>query len=129
MSDMLEFDQDHGDDILALSTEIVAALAAAGTDFAAKTLATIRRNSPLAVACGIANIRAVRAENTIRAALDREYRFTWRSAEHGDFLEGIRAAIIDKDRTPHWRHAAIEDVTDAEVARMLADLGDNALKL
>ena len=26
--------------------------------------------------------------------------------EHGDFLEGIRAAIIDKDRSPQWQHSS-----------------------
>ena len=52
-----------------------------------------------------------------------EYRYTWRSIAQGDFLEGIRALIIDKDKTPRWRHARIEDVTrrgsrrDARAAR------------
>jgi hypothetical protein len=31
------------------------------------------------------------------------------------FVEGIRAAIIDKDRNPRWRHASMEDVTADEV--------------
>jgi len=109
--------------------QIVAALEAEGGTFAEKALQAIGRNSPLAVACGIENIRAVRPHGTIRAALEREYRFTWRAAEKGDFLEGIRAAIIDKDRAPKWRHAALEDVTEADVGAMLADLGANALKL
>ena len=54
-------------------------------------------------------------------ALQQEYRFTSRSASEGDFIEGIRAAIIDKDRTPRWRHASVEDVTAAEVEAMLAE--------
>jgi enoyl-CoA hydratase len=41
----------------------------------------------------------------LSAALRQEYRFTSRSASEGDFVEGIRAAIIDKDRNPRWRHA------------------------
>ena len=56
-----------------------------------------------------------------------EYRFTFRAMEHGDFLEGIRAAIIDKDRRPNWRHAGPEDVTPLEVARMLMPLGADRL--
>jgi enoyl-CoA hydratase/carnithine racemase len=105
--------------------EIAAALAADPSDFARDTFAALNRNSPLAVACGIENIRAVRKLGTIRAALEREFRFTWRAAEQGDFLEGIRAALIDKDKSPHWKHAALEDVTEAEVAEMLAPLGEN----
>jgi 3-hydroxyisobutyrate dehydrogenase len=48
--------------------------------------------------------------------------------EHGDFLEGIRAAIIDKDRTPAWQFAG-QDVPVSAVSRMLAPLENNALNL
>jgi Enoyl-CoA hydratase/isomerase len=37
------------------------------------------------------------------------------SFEQGDFLEGVRALIIDKDKTPRWTPNRIEDVTDAMV--------------
>jgi enoyl-CoA hydratase/carnithine racemase len=110
--------------------EIVAALDASESDLATDALAAIRRASPLAVACGLRNIRDLRAKGgTIRDALRAEYRFTWRAAEHSDFLEGIRAAIIDKDKAPRWRHARLEDVTGEEVAAMLGDLGPDELQL
>ncbi|GGE45145.1 enoyl-CoA hydratase/isomerase family protein [Actibacterium pelagium] len=97
-------------------------------EFAATTLKTLRRNSPLSVACTIEIIRRVRELNTIEGALRTEFRFTYRSGEQADFLEGIRAAIIDKDRNPNWRHAALEDVSEAEVAAMLAPLEEDGLK-
>jgi enoyl-CoA hydratase len=56
------------------------------------------RNSPLSMACAVDLIRRARGRDTIEGALELEYRFTARAMEHGDFLEGIRAAIIDKDR-------------------------------
>ncbi|NKB28126.1 MAG: hypothetical protein GKR99_11455 [Rhodobacteraceae bacterium] len=47
--------------------------------------------------------------------------------EHGDFIEGIRAKIIDRDDTPMWRHASWRDVKMAEVAAMMQPLRDTGL--
>ncbi|PWK62422.1 enoyl-CoA hydratase [Roseicyclus mahoneyensis] len=92
-------------------------------------LALMRKNSPLSVACTVDLVHRTRLRDTIEAALDQEYRFTFRAMERGDFLEGIRAAIIDKDKTPVWRHAALDAVPPTEVAAMLLPLGMQALKL
>lgn len=108
--------------------EITRGLGAAGTDFAAGAAAALARAAPLSAAATLAMVRRLRAAPTMRAALALEYRFTFRAMEHADFLEGIRAAIIDKDRTPRWRHAAPEAVTEAEVAAMLAPLGPDELR-
>jgi enoyl-CoA hydratase len=85
--------------------DILNLLRPAGTGFATATLEAMARNSPLSMACTVDLIRRVRGRDTIEGALELEYRFTARAMEHGDFLEGIRAAIIDKDRSPNWRHA------------------------
>ena len=95
--------------------------------FAAKTLQALKRNSPLAMACTIAMLQRLGRQSNIREALTQEYRFTWRAMQHADFLEGIRAAIIDKDRSPRWRHTGLADVTEAEVGALLATLGPDEL--
>lgn len=84
------------------------------------------RNAPLSLAFTLEMLKAVRADPTIETALDLEYRFTAQSMQYGDFIEGIRAAIIDRDRSPVWRHATWADVTDADVARMMAPVEDIA---
>lgn len=89
------------------------------TDFARESLKKIARNAPLSMACTVELVHRARSRDRIDEALMQEYRFTSRSMEQGDFLEGIRAQIIDKDRTPKWAHAAARDVTLAEVAQML----------
>jgi enoyl-CoA hydratase len=109
--------------------DILNALRHAGTGFAEETLAAMAKNSPLSMACAIDLIRRTRGRDTIEGALELEYRFTARSMEHGDFLEGIRAAIIDKDRTPRWRHDSMEGPSNREVSGMLLPLGADSLKL
>ena len=106
---------------------IARSLAASGTEFAAEALKMLTRAAPLSAACTIEIIRRLRPDATMRRALDLEYRFTSRAMEHADFLEGIRARIIDKDRNPRWRHAGPDAVTKQDVEGMLAPLGDDAL--
>jgi len=107
--------------------DIITALRAGDSDFARDTAAAMQRNSPLSMACATRMIRRLRDEAAdIRSALELEYRFTYRSMQQGDFLEGIRAAIIDKDRTPAWQHDP-GGLPDEAVSAMLAPLGAHAL--
>lgn len=101
--------------------EIVASLETAGTVFAAETLATIRRNSALSMEAALRLVRMTRATPDIRSALENEFRFTLRAVEHADFLEGVRAQIIDKDRKPVWKYS-LETLPEAAVAALLEPL-------
>jgi enoyl-CoA hydratase len=109
--------------------DILRALRHDGSDFARSAQEALSRQCPLSVACCVEIIHRVRGSDRIERALDQEFRFVWHAAEEHDFIEGIRAAIIDKDRKPRWRHAAIDEVSATEVSRMLMPLGRNALKL
>jgi enoyl-CoA hydratase len=51
-----------------------------------------------------------------------EYRLTVRLYEHGEFLEGVRALIVDKDKSPEWNPARLEQVTPAMVEAFFAPL-------
>ena len=96
--------------------------------FAAETLKLLRNGAPLSIACTVEMLHRLRGPAvTLERALDLEYRFTARSMEHGDFLEGIRAAIIDKDRSPQWQYADM-NVPGPAVSQMLMPLGNRALK-
>ncbi|MDJ0826514.1 MAG: enoyl-CoA hydratase/isomerase family protein [Rhodobacter sp.] len=120
-----EIDRHYGGETL---RDILNSLDAADTDFATATLKALGRNSPLSMACAVELVHRVRQRPDIRFALDQEYRYTWRAMEHGDFLEGIRAAIVDKDRRPAWRHAAPGAVSAMDVSRMMLPLGGDALQ-
>lgn len=108
--------------------DIVIQLRNADDPAAAEALAKLSRNAPLAMACGVELIHRLREGGDIAKALDHEYRFTWRAAEQGDFLEGIRAAIIDKDRSPVWAHADPGRVPLIDVSKMLRPLGPHKLQ-
>jgi enoyl-CoA hydratase len=103
--------------------DILAALEGDGGALAQSALKAIRRNAPLSMASTLAMLRP--GPDTLAAALRQEFRWTWRSMERGDFIEGVRAQILDKDRNPRWQHQSPEQVTQAEVAAMLAPLGAN----
>ncbi|SFS13027.1 enoyl-CoA hydratase/isomerase family protein [Yoonia litorea] len=86
------------------------------------------RNAPFAMTCAVEIIHRVRNGLRLENALDQEFRYTYRCVEQGDFIEGIRAAIIDRDRNPQWQHASWQDVKTLDVTRMLMPLGKDALK-
>lgn len=100
--------------------EIIDALEQASDEEALKP---IRRNSPLSMAAGLRMIRAARGDRRMQESLSREFRFTSRATAQSDFLEGVRAQLIDKDRNPQWS----TDAGPARVEALLADLGENEL--
>lgn len=107
--------------------DIARSLQSDTSEFATKTLKVIGQRAPLAMGCTIQIIRSLRGVQGIRPALEQEYRFTYRAVSQGDLIEGIRAAIIDKDRNPKWAHANISALTPADVDDMLQPLGEHAL--
>ena len=91
--------------------------------FAQGTLKSLGRVSPLAASAAVEMQHRLGQHATLLQALALEYRYTFRAQDQGDFLEGIRAAIIDKDRNPRWLHPTIDAVPAYAVAKMLAPLG------
>ena len=56
------------------------------------------------------------------ACMGTEYRIVSRVLAGNDFYEGVRAQIIDKDRSPKWDPASPDSVTDAAIAAYFAPL-------
>ena len=102
-------------------------LAASSAAWAPAALRAIRQASPLSIHCAIAAIRDGRRFRAVDKALTLEYRFVYRALDQGDFAEGIRAAVIDKDRKPHWESASLDGIACDAVDAMFAPLGDNEL--
>lgn len=108
---------------------ILAALRAAPEAEAQKAAETIAANSPTALKVTLHALRSDRAEARLEPCLDEEYRMALRLCVAGDFVEGIRAAVVDKDRKPKWKPARLEDVTHDDIAHIFESLGANELGL
>jgi enoyl-CoA hydratase len=84
-------------------------------------LADLAKRSPTALKVTFRHIREARARD-LRQTLMLDYRLACRLVEGHDFREGVRAAVIDKDRRPRWRPDRLEDVTEAMVERQFAPM-------
>ena len=98
---------------------ILARLEATPGPFSNEALATIRQMSPSAVLWSHALVRAG-ADRTLEQCLEAELAMTRHAPLHPDFIEGVRAMVVDKDRNPSWSPATLEQVDPAAIAAMLA---------
>ena len=95
--------------------DILAALAADPSDWAARQLAILRTKSP--VACKVA-LRLLAEGARLRDFADEmrlEYGLVCHIYRRHDFVEGVRALLIDKDNAPRWQPPTAEDVTNAMI--------------
>ncbi|MBM3517110.1 MAG: enoyl-CoA hydratase/isomerase family protein [Alphaproteobacteria bacterium] len=106
---------------------ILAALEREGTPWAQAAAAAVRAKSPTS---SIVAHRQLRAGATLAFddCLRLEFRLACRFMEAHDFYEGVRAAVLDKDRHPRWRPAALEGVMPGDIERYFADLGAEELR-
>jgi enoyl-CoA hydratase len=107
--------------------EIVTALAHHDSDFARTTLGAILDKSPTGLKLTLKLLRMARESTSLRECLVREYRAALEIFVNHDFPEGIRAAVIDKDRNPQWKPARIEEVTPDIIARYFVPRGADEL--
>ena len=107
---------------------IVAALEADGGDWAMEQVAVLRTKSPETVKVALRQLREGGRLTDFRDNMRMEYRIGWRKVQSHDFLEGVRAVIVDKDNAPVWSPARLEDVSAADVARYFEPLGPDELE-
>ena len=90
---------------------ILSALDADASPFCADAAAAIRRGSPTAAAVTLEAVRRARGAK-LDDVLRTDFRVMTNMVRPGvmseDFYEGVRAALVDKDRSPAWRPAAID---------------------
>lgn len=94
--------------------EIVRRLETNGAEWAQAALKALRHVSPSALHWTLRALRHGR-DLSLKEALDAEFALTRTTMAHPDFVEGVRAMVVDKDRTPAWQPARIEDVDQTRI--------------
>lgn len=94
--------------------EILANLEKLDDTWAVKAAQRIRRNSPTALKVSLESLQRAQG-GTLAEALVTEYRVSVNSQRSHDFIEGVRAQLVDKDRNPQWKPAQLSDVTAQDV--------------
>ncbi|MES2098000.1 MAG: enoyl-CoA hydratase/isomerase family protein [Pseudomonadota bacterium] len=102
--------------------DIYAALEADGGAWATATLATLKTKSPQTMKVSLRLLAEGRQMRDFAAEMTQEYAVGHRVVVRHDFLEGVRAVIVDKDNAPVWNPATPEGVSDALIDGIFAPL-------
>jgi enoyl-CoA hydratase/carnithine racemase len=89
-------------------------------EWARQTSATIKTRSPTMLAVSMRQLRLGRTMS-FADCLRMEISMTQRLAGQGDFIEGVRAVIVEKDNKPKWRPATLAEVTEASIDAFFED--------
>jgi enoyl-CoA hydratase len=102
--------------------EIFAALEKDGGEWATKELASLRTKSPQTCKVALRQLSHGARFANFADNMVMEYRIASRVLTRHDFIEGVRAVIIDKDNDPRWDPATVEGVSDALLDEIFAPL-------
>jgi enoyl-CoA hydratase len=105
--------------------DIYAALEADGSDWAQKELATLRTKSPQTMKVALRLLKEGAHMHSFADEMRQEYAVGAHVVQRHDFLEGVRAVIIDKDNAPKWNPATPESVTEHMLDTIFSALPDD----
>jgi enoyl-CoA hydratase len=106
----------------ARAEDIVAALEADGGEWAKAQLATLATKSPQTIKVALRQLRTGATLSDFADNMAMEYRIGSRVVRMADFLEGVRAVIVDKDNAPRWDPPTLEGVNTQRLDDIFAHL-------
>ncbi|MEO1074043.1 MAG: enoyl-CoA hydratase/isomerase family protein [Pseudomonadota bacterium] len=98
-----------------------------GSVWARNQARKIVTKSPLSSKIALRQIRTGAFLETLRDALQIEYRIASRMLQSHDLFEGARAAVIEKDNLPHWNPPSLRAATLDLVSQYFAPLNTREL--
>ncbi len=101
---------------------IFAALETDGSDWAKAQLDTLKTKSPQTLKVAFRQLREGVAMRSFSDEMVVEYRIGARVVQRPDFIEGVRAVIVEKDNAPNWSPATLDGVSDAMLDEIFASL-------
>lgn len=108
-------------------SEILIALESENSEWSSRQIQLLQTKSPETMKVALHQLREGAKLESFEDNMRMEYRIGWRKVQSPDFLEGVRAVIIDKDNAPRWNPRELEDVHDGDVKRYFAHLGNDEL--
>lgn len=102
--------------------EVLAAIEADGSEWAAKELATLLTKSPQACKVSLRLLGEGARKASFADEMRQEYRVATRVVRRHDFVEGVRALLVDKDNLPNWEPATPEGVTETMLDEIFAPM-------
>jgi len=101
---------------------ILEALAKEESDWGTKTREALLVRSPKSLAATLAAIRRARKLGSLEEALNVELRLCLHLFEDGEFVEGVRALLVDKDKKPRWKPSSLAELKDEMIEALFAPL-------
>ena len=105
--------------------DVLAALEADPSDWAAKELETLRGKSPQACKVSLRLLADGARMQDFADEMRQEYAVAGRVVQRHDFVEGVRALLVDKDNQPRWNPSTAQGVTDHMIDTIFAPLPEN----
>ncbi len=99
-----------------------------GNDFAIATEKELLVKSPTSLKITMKQILEAKDMN-LEDELIMEYRMVQKCQTSGDFYEGVRAMLVDKDKKPQWQPSSLSKVDDIWVNHFFESLKDKDLKI
>jgi enoyl-CoA hydratase/carnithine racemase len=87
--------------------------------WAANTLEVLSKRSPTMLAVTLEQLKRG-AKMSLAECFRMELNLIYGSFDQGDYIEGIRALIVDKDKSPRWRPTSLAEVTLPDVEAFFA---------